>query len=87
MPMSVASTSHPLLRVRRTDVHRPASLDVRAGDLHDLDTPREVGGHVVLDRLFFTHFVCVISVDASSIGGAQLVCIPGWKAASSGWLP
>lgn len=60
MPISVASTSHPLLRLRRTDAHRPASMDARAGDLHDLTTPREVGGHVVLDRLFFTYFVCVL---------------------------
>lgn len=56
MPMSVASTSHPLLRLRRTGVHRPASMDARAGDLHDLTTPREVGGHVVLDRLFLYIF-------------------------------
>lgn len=56
MPMSVASTSHPLLRMRRKDAHRSAFKDARAGDLHDLAAPREVGGHVVLERLFFTHF-------------------------------
>lgn len=35
-------------------------MDARTGDLHELATPRKVGGHVVLEGFVLLHFFVLV---------------------------